>query len=523
MATNLKCQLMHQLLGLFVLTFLLVLKVKALPLDCADGHTLKLNEPVMFDKKQLTAFKEKPLRVVLIDNTAPMAMYDKNKNLFRGVSYDVLCFIGRELGLVFQLVNDEGLSLKEKVSLLESGQADIITPLSLNHQRKIKGIFTKPYFQNHYVAVASKNKGLSVQQLDDLENLKVGYFEGSSVEEKLLKDLPQSHLVAFPATDNFNHIYQALLNGQIDVALVVKAIFKEKRFSEEYLDLEIIYTLDNYPRDYGFLFANTPLLVPLAQVFNRYLAVLDVTESINANATGEREFFKRYLQRERERNLYQLSTVIAVFLAIVALAVFWYYRKVNLRLRRYNARIREQQIELRAINKQLEALSQTDSLTGLFNRRRFDSRLQKLLSQEDPKQLPLSLIIIDIDHFKSINDGFGHEVGDKYLFEIAQVLKKVCQSKKNLVARWGGEEFFCLLPKENLSSAKKLAQEIAQSVTALKLPYVKGKNNYLTVSIGIATLLQYHYSASEFIFAADKQLYAAKNAGRNQIYAAQLS
>ncbi|EDP74082.1 GGDEF domain-containing protein [Hydrogenivirga sp. 128-5-R1-1] len=156
-------------------------------------------------------------------------------------------------------------------------------------------------------------------------------------------------------------------------------------------------------------------------------------------------------------------------------------------------------------------LSETDRLTGLYNKGKFNEVLQREIQRAKRYKRPLSLIIFDIDHFKKINDTYGHKVGDEVLKALAKLIKKNIR-KTDFAARWGGEEFVILAPETNVEGAKKLAEKLRQAVETYKFPTV-GK---VTISLGVAQL-EPDEKPEDFIVRADMALYKAKEGGRNRV------
>ena len=164
------------------------------------------------------------------------------------------------------------------------------------------------------------------------------------------------------------------------------------------------------------------------------------------------------------------------------------------------------------MEEQLRTLSQTDSLTGLSNRRRFSEMATEELTRAIRYNHPISMLIFDIDHFKTINDNFGHQAGDEALVELAQVVLD-CTRESDSVARWGGEEFTVLMPFTGLVAAASVAEKIREKVA--QHPF---KNRLkLTVSIGVAEWQLHEESVDSLVSRADDALYQAKEAGRNRI------
>lgn len=159
----------------------------------------------------------------------------------------------------------------------------------------------------------------------------------------------------------------------------------------------------------------------------------------------------------------------------------------------------------------------TDALTGIANRRFFDSRLKSEEERALYDHAPLSLLIIDIDHFKHFNDSFGHQIGDEVLKVVARTLKS-CVKGKDTPARYGGEEFAVILPDTQLGDAGTVAEQIRQALATKRLQNKRTGESYgeVTLSIGAAQLRPGE-PLSSLIKRADKALYLAKNSGRNRV------
>ncbi len=171
---------------------------------------------------------------------------------------------------------------------------------------------------------------------------------------------------------------------------------------------------------------------------------------------------------------------------------------------------------LKYANKMLEKLSTTDSLTGLYNRRIFEQNFKKAWKIAIREKEPISMIICDIDHFKKINDRYGHQAGDRCLKEFAEILQKCISRPMDIVARYGGEEFVFLLPDTPLLGAITIANEIQIRLNERNQnPETEIK---MTTSIGVSCIVPRDKKESATLLQeADKALYEAKKRGRNQI------
>jgi diguanylate cyclase (GGDEF)-like protein len=171
-------------------------------------------------------------------------------------------------------------------------------------------------------------------------------------------------------------------------------------------------------------------------------------------------------------------------------------------------------------------LSNADALTGAFNRRFLDHYLRHELARATRHKSSLAVAMVDVDHFKQLNDEFGHAAGDRVLKHVAQQLEAAVR-RTDLVARYGGEEFVVVLPESNAAQAMMRMERIRESVASSALPLEKHKartsqaNMKVTISIGIASWPVDGNSAAELISSADRRMYDAKRRGRNMSVGAQ--
>ena len=173
------------------------------------------------------------------------------------------------------------------------------------------------------------------------------------------------------------------------------------------------------------------------------------------------------------------------------------------------------QIELRYLQKQLIQLAITDGLTGISNRRNFDQKLFDEWHRAIRMQQSLTVIMIDVDHFKKYNDCYGHQAGDACLEHVAALLMDSCNRNNDFVARYGGEEFAMILPETTTPSV--VIEKLFQILKELAIPHEMSEFRQITLSAGISIRTPNHdENPSVLICEADKALYSAKNLGRNQ-------
>jgi len=174
--------------------------------------------------------------------------------------------------------------------------------------------------------------------------------------------------------------------------------------------------------------------------------------------------------------------------------------------------------KIAAANEKLKALSITDELTKLNNRRSFLEYMDITWKQCHRLNLPITVLMIDVDYFKKYNDSLGHLEGDKALIAIANCLKNNIKRETDFVARFGGEEFVCLLPFIEKDNALEFANSLVQNIEDMKIPHpMSSHSKYVTISVGMASVVPNDNNThKQLLDEADKALYSAKESGRNR-------
>lgn len=164
----------------------------------------------------------------------------------------------------------------------------------------------------------------------------------------------------------------------------------------------------------------------------------------------------------------------------------------------------------------LEAKANTDPLTKLYNKGYLLEALQAEFKRARALQAELSVLFLDLDHFKRVNDTYGHDAGDRVLIETSALLRNATSIRQGIIGRFGGEEFVALLPGHTPSEARALAEFVRKSLERQPIP-VEGQTLFLTASIGVASLTETMNDAMELVKEADKAVYRAKHGGRNRV------
>lgn len=283
--------------------------------------------------------------------------------------------------------------------------------------------------------------------------------------------------------------------------------------------------------DLGQLFPNNPLM---ASVGSARAGMVRITSPIDrvkrlvafehlpnnplfvTVALSEEEILSQWRSAARVQFACMLLVV-----SIIGFSSWYVLRSMKLRQASDRAlRIAHEQIV--QANAQLAELAEHDGLTGILNRRAFDHRLEDILGQARRYGRPVSLVLFDVDHFKSYNDNYGHPAGDECLRRVAAALSMAMRRPGDVLARYGGEEFVAILPDTPAEGARAVANAARLEVARLVLPHDASADGIVTVSAGIAAAdaASVNLTPAALIGQADKALYRAKHAGRNRVVVA---
>lgn len=174
---------------------------------------------------------------------------------------------------------------------------------------------------------------------------------------------------------------------------------------------------------------------------------------------------------------------------------------------------------MQSLNNQLEKISRVDGLTGLYNRRFWEEQFVMEFKRDKRSDSPSALIMIDIDHFKQVNDTYGHPAGDEVIKALAGIIKKATR-ETDVAGRYGGEEFAIMLPDTPVANVEFVSERIRRLVEKCTVVYDEIDISF-TISIGIAGFKQTHKDSTQWLDSADKALYQAKESGRNRVIVAE--
>ena len=271
-----------------------------------------------------------------------------------------------------------------------------------------------------------------------------------------------------------------------------KKVLSKKQTESIYVDVEKGEPFSRYDKELGQVITFIPMKNP-------------ITNKVTASLTFRSNDIS--IARENESSI----LIFLICTTIIGLVLLLIYKELqNKGL--LHQKIDERTKELLVLNKKLDGMAHVDTLTGAYNRRYFYEISKKLLSATKRENKPLSLVMIDIDKFKDVNDNYGHDIGDEVLKVFVDEMKNNIRESEVFV-RYGGEEFILLLPNTDLDHTISITQKLRLIVESCQ----KVDNVRFTVSLGVSTFIDSLDTLESLIKRADKALYEAKESGRNRV------
>jgi polar amino acid transport system substrate-binding protein len=353
--------------------------------------------------------------------------------------------------------------------------------------------FTSSYLEVPLV-VATRVDVPFINQILDLEGEKIGIIKGDAFVKILRQKYPSLNLVE---VEDINEGLDKVKNGElfayIDTLASIGYEFQQKYFGE----LKIA----------GKISENLKLSIAVVKEDKTLLNILQ--KAVN-KITNEmhREIFSKWVPIKYQKGIdytliWKISIVVILFIILI---IYW-----NRKIIQANRLLQQAQKDIEEKNKELEKLAITDKLTNLYNRRKLDELLQNELNRCERFKHTFGVAILDIDHFKKVNDTFGHQEGDKVLIEISNILKTHIR-KTDFVGRFGGEEFVIICPESQKEGIYNLIENIRVDISN----HTFKEAEKISASFGIAMLKEKDTSES-LLKRADVALYEAKNSGRNKV------
>ena len=402
------------------------------------------------------------------------------QGIHEGIAADLAQLVAQRVGLKITLYPVK--TWEESLAASKSGACQIMSFLNQTPARDQWLIFTEPVFYDPNIIV-TREEHAYIGDLKGLSQKTVALPRGTMVEERIRREYPNLTPVL---TENEQQSVALVSERKADITIrsLIVAAYAIKK--EGLFNLKIAGHVPDFTNQ---------LRIGVLKNEQILRDVLD--KGVKTLTSQEREAIaNKHVSIQVQHGIdYRLVWKILAGTMLILLAIFFWVRK------------------LQALNRKLELLSITDRLTGLFNRVKLDEVLASEMQRAPRGGQTFSVILIDVDHFKQVNDTHGHQIGDRVLIEVAELLRAGTRAI-DVVGRWGGEEFLVICPHTDNAGACQLAENLRQALQDHRFPVVESK----TASFGVASF-QPGATGNDIVARADAALYAAKAGGRNRVEA----
>lgn len=366
------------------------------------------------------------------------------------------------------------------VDAIKTKTADVTLGTSISGDKEPYALFSKPYASFPNVIVTDKTIDF-IPGLDALEGKRVAIGQGYSITESIAKKYPKITIVGVEDTrEGLKLLSSRRVDAVIDILPVVAYLIN----ADHHLDLKISGTTE-FDFEVRMMIRND--YPELKSIIDKAIDTITVAE--------RQKIFNRYIAITYEKSV-DYSWVFGIGLTALLIISIFIYR----------------QFEMGNYNRRLLRMATTDPLTQLSNRIRLDEKLAECHQYYQRTQRSYSVIIIDLDNFKRINDTYGHLIGDATLVNLSRILRENIRDI-DIVGRWGGEEFMIICPETDINGAQRLAEKIQEVVNTYDFPHI----HTLTCSFGISEYREGD-RIENVVGRADGALYRSKDEGRNRIF-----
>lgn len=395
-----------------------------------------------------------------------------------GIAADLVQLLAQRVGLTIALYPVK--TWEESLAASKSGACQIMSFLNQTSARDQWLIFTEPVFFDPNIVV-TREEHPYISDMRGLSQETVALPRGTMVEERIRREYPDLTPIL---TDNEQHSVALVSERKADMTIrsLIVAAYANKK--EGLFNLKIAGQVPDFTNRLRIGVLKDERI--LRDVLNKGVKTL---------TSQEREAISnKHVSIQVQQGIdYRLAWKVLGGAVLVMLVTFFWVHK------------------LQSLNRKLERISVTDRLTGLFNRMKLDEVLESEILRAPRTVQTFSVIMIDVDFFKQVNDTHGHPIGDRVLIEVAQLLRAGTRAI-DVVGRWGGEEFLIICPHTDEAGACQLAENLRKSVQNHRFQVVESK----TASFGVASV-EPGDTSKDVVARADAALYAAKTGGRNRV------
>lgn len=415
-----------------------------------------------------------------------------------GLSKDYFDIFSSMLGV--EMIVPKVKDWNDLISKAKSRECDVVSQINASDKRKTFLDFTTPYFYLP-LAVVTRYDRIFVEESLEGAGTQFAVIKGDIAIDKLKKRYPRVVLVEVKNNiEAMELVYQGEVFGYIGAQGAVA-------FAIQSLNLNKLAVTGSLPLRYELSVATRNDEPLLASAFEKAVLHIDPKEGQSIRD----KWIAITIEKVTDYTL--LWLILLVLGTVLIVSLYW-----NRHLVRANRKIRDMlndlhdaQVQLEDQNRMLKRQSITDALTGIYNRLKLDEDLSYAIKRAKRTQGEFSIILLDIDNFKRVNDRFGHLAGDALLTAFAALLVGAIR-QSDIVGRWGGEEFLIICPDTGLQGCEMLAEQLRQRIATHEFP----DKRELKASLGVA-VYQQGESADMLIVRVDKALYRAKEQGRNRV------
>jgi len=468
-------------------------KLDVIKLDGKENQYNMFNNllpKINLTKREKEYLKKKKVITMCIDPAwMPYEKFDKyGKHI--GMTADFFTVFEKDIGIPIKVVHTNSWS--ESLKAAKNRKCDIFSLAMETPERKTYMNFTTPYLSIPLVMATRPNVGF----FDDfryIKNKKVGVVKGYAFNELIRKEYPNLQIVDVKnLEEGLNKVVNGELFGFVGTLASIGYMFQTKYVGE----LKIAGKFDE-KWELGIGVRNDdPVLLG---IFEK--AVQNIPPEV------KHKIFSKFITIKYDQHMDYMLIVKILFVGLLIILLFFYH---NRKLARINK-------ELQKLQAKLKEQAHRDPMTNLYNRRYFHDIASQIVALAKRERRDISVMMIDIDHFKVVNDTYGHAIGDLVIKRLADLLIQYTR-KSDIITRFGGEEFVILLPNTNLDNSYKIALKIKEIVESTEINYDEIDKFFFTISIGIAILSENDSNIENVIKRADEALYRAKENGRNQVY-----
>ncbi len=430
----------------------------------------------------------------------PVEFFDEN-DVYRGITADFLRLMGERQGLDMNVTQYP--SWDKVVAATQEGKVDVWGASAITPERQEYMNFTRPYIRLPAVIVVRKDIDGPLN-MRDLDGHKVVLIKGYASSEYVKENFPSLDILEVPDLETGLRMVSYGLSDAI-IATNAAALF--------YIERDGLTNL-RVAGESGFAwqlrFAVRKDWPELVSIIQKGLDDISDDEL--------RTIFRRWINLGYEGQIFTPQLLLQIaggIFVLLAIMVFVWNRMLRHQVRERTQALNKELEERKALESKLRRLATTDELTGIMNRRHLFDCLRQELRRVERYDNSLALLMFDVDHFKQINDSYGHAAGDQVLKSVVDICQKELR-ENDLFGRIGGEEFVVSLLETDVETAMQVANRICHSIASTQIALNNGEHLTSTISIGVVHSSQ-DKSLEVLLSYSDRAMYSAKQKGRNRV------